>query len=112
MSKDNFCFGLEKKRCVTRGISNKMPLEYQVLMWQWIDNLVLEKAKVDYLQVFTFSIEERDGLKYQIIEHHQEVPEYKVKYTMEPLDREIVGTVFVIDDGDDGCCTMLWADEY
>lgn len=108
----NFCFGLEKKRYVTRGIHDRMPIEYQMLMWQWIDELVLEKGNADYLQVFDFSLVEIDGRKMQVIEHHQEVPEYKAKYTLEPSDKEIVGKVFVIDDGEGGCCTMLWVDEY
>ena len=108
----NFCFGLEKKRYVTCGIRDRMPIEYQVLMWQWIDALVLEQGNADYLQVFSFFLEETKGKKMQVIEHHQEVPEHKVKYTMEPLAEVVVGTVFVIDDGEGGCCTMLWSDEY
>ena len=109
--KEQYYFGLEKKRYVTRGISELLPDEYIFLLWQWIDCLVLEKGKdVDYLQVFDFEVVTEDGKVYQQITHSQEVPEYKVVYRLEVIGNGITGKVFVIDDSQN--CTMLWNYEY
>ena len=109
--KDQYNFGLEKKRYVTRGISELLPDEYIFLLWQWIDCLVLEKGKdVDYLQVFDFEVVTEEGKVYQQITHSQEDPEYKVAYQTEVIGEGITGKVFVIDDSQN--CTMLWSYEY
>lgn len=111
--KKQYCFGLEKKRYQTKGINSRMPMEYRMIMWMWIDELVKEHGNADYLQVFNFSVGTENGKKYQYIEHIQETPEYQEVYRMDLLDEEaegIEGKVFVIDDGEQ--CTMLWAEEY
>ena len=42
-------------RYMTSGINQRLPKEIQALLWIAIDaRLLLEKEKVDYLQVFTF----------------------------------------------------------
>lgn len=109
--KEKFYLGPEKKRYVTRGISELLPDEYIFLLWQWIDCLVLEKGKdVDYLQVFDFEVVTEEGKVYQQITHSQEVPEYKEVYKLEVIGDGITGKVFVIDSQD--YCTMLWSYEY
>lgn len=67
------------------------------------------KVKVDYLQIFRIS---KDDNKKIIIEHEQEVPKYKEKYSIELLDIEITGAikVYVIDSID--YTTMILAEEY
>ena len=111
MSEKEQYFGLEKKRYVTRGISELLPDEYIFLLWQWIDCLVLEKGKdVDYLQVFDFEVVTEEGKVYQQITHSQEVPEYKAEYQLEVIGDGTSGKVFVIDSQD--YCTMFWSYEY
>lgn len=109
--KEQYNFGLDKKRYVTKGISELLPDEYVILLWQWIDLLVLEKGRdVDYLQVFDFELVTEEGKVYQQITHSQEIPEYKVVYQTEVIGEGITETVFVIDDSQN--CTMLWNYEY
>lgn len=109
--KEEYNFGLDKKRYLTRGISEILPDEYVLLLWQWIDLLVLEKgSEVDYLQVFEFELIEDNGKLYQQIIHLQEEPEYKMTYRLEAIGDGITGKVFVIDDSQN--CTMLWNYEY
>ena len=73
-----------------------------------IDKLNEESKELDYLQVFKVSKCE-EGI---VIEHSQEVPEYKEKYVITLEDIEIEGDikVFVIDD--DVYSTMMLAEEY
>ena len=59
-------------RYITRGISEQVPLEIQLLMWNEVDKIV-KNYKVDYLQVFEFSVKDN----YIEMEHRQEEPEYK-----------------------------------
>lgn len=95
----------EENRYMTKGIANGIDLGLQVLLWNLIDDLEIEK---DYLQVFQI----RGTGKSCIIEHSQEVPEYKRSYEYPGTimeDGEEV-TIFAIDDGDHS--TMLFADEY
>lgn len=92
----------DNPRYLTRGVSNYIPLELQIFMWQCIDNLKVEK---DYLQVFNLSVV--NGI--QKVEHKQEVPKYQNTYSVlvsNPVDAKI----FVIDDGEHS--TMLLAEEY
>lgn len=107
-----YYFGLEKKRYLTKGIASSMPDEYILLMWQWIDFLVLEKGKdVDYLQVFDFEVITENGKVYQQVTHSQEVPEYKAVYRLELTGKGITGKVFAIDDSQEAC-VLLWSEEY
>ena len=57
-----------KERYLTRGISNEIPLEIQILLWSMIDKL---NVKTDYLQLFEIEPIDANLLK---IEHRQEVP--------------------------------------
>lgn len=110
--KTQYNFGLEKKRYLTKGIATSMPDEYILLMWQWIDLLVLEKGKdVDYLQVFDFEVVTENGKRYQQVTHFQEVPEIKLVYRLELKGEGITGKVYAIDDSNE-CCTLLWSSEY
>ena len=103
------CFDASKPRYMTKGIEQKMPMEYQFLIWNYIDELD-KSIDLDYLQVFDFSIENHLEMKIQCIEHSQEVPEYQTTHKISNPSETITGRVFVIDDGDHS--TMLWASEY
>ena len=89
-------------RYCTKGISENVPIELQMILWSQIDSLEVEK---DYLQVFTLTAEDEK----QVIEHHQEFPEYRRKSGYSS-DNPITAKIFVIDD--ETHSTMLLAEEY
>ena len=90
------------QKFITRGVAENIPILLQMLMWEMIHNLPVDK---DYLQVFSLS--EKDG-KQRII-HTQEEPEYEKEYVLNitPITN---GKVFVIDDNTHS--TMLMNYEY
>ena len=73
-----------------------------------IDKLNEEGKELDYLQVFKVR-KCKEGI---VIEHSQEVPEYKEKYVIDLENIEVNGNikVFVIDDNE--YSTMMLAEEY
>lgn len=90
------------QKFITKGVSENIPIPLQVLMWEMIRTLPVDK---DYLQVFSLS--EKDG-KQRII-HTQEEPEYEKEYVLN-LNPITTGKVFVIDDKTHS--TMLMNYEY
>lgn len=96
-------FDTQKPKHETKGINERLCLDYRIIMWDLIEKLSKE-IELDYLQVFEFSTQDN---KVQKIKHSQEVPEYEKAYIVPMVDDGIQGKVFVIDDGDH--CTMLWA---
>lgn len=91
------------KRFTTMGISEKVPLALQVIMWNMIDTMDTVK---DYLQVFELS--EENG-KQKII-HSQEQPSYKKEYLFNTGTPFLNAKIFVIDD--ETHSTMLFNYEY
>lgn len=97
-------------RYLTKGISTQVDIRLQIFMWNLIDELIKdENMKVDYLQVFNIY---KKGNKI-LIEHKQEVPEYRKIYELPnagdiEVDDDI--KIFVIDDGP--YSTMLLSYEY
>lgn len=91
------------KRFVTCGVSEKVPIELQLIMWNLIDTLDIKK---DYLQVFDLS--EDNGT--QKIIHSQEDPPYKKEYSFKTNTPFLSGKIFVIDD--ETHSTMLFSYEY
>ena len=90
------------KNYITRGISENIPLELQIILWDMVLSMPVKK---DYLQIFELSTNEN----VLTIKHSQEVPPYKKTYqliTFEPLDEKI----YIIDDIE--YSTMLLASEY
>lgn len=102
-------FKSKNNRYITRGINEEVDIRLQLLMWSMIDNLN-EKGNVelDYLQVFKLR---KEGA-FIVIEHYQEVPEYKKVYTLELEDIELNRNlkIYVIDSVE--YATMLLAEEY
>lgn len=102
-------FDNKDNRYITRGISEEVDIRLQLLMWSMIDNLN-EKGniEVDYLQVFKL----RKERAFIVIEHYQEVPEYKKIYSLKlediGLDKNL--KIYAIDSGE--YATMLLAEEY
>lgn len=98
----------KENRYVSRVANSVIDIRLQLIMWNLIDELKM-KVKVDYLQIFRIS---KDDNKKIIIEHEQEVPKYKEKYSIELLAIEITGVikVYVIDSVD--YSTMILAEEY
>ena len=93
-----------KERYLTRGISNEIPLEIQILLWSMIDKLNVKK---DYLQVFEIEPIDANLLK---IEHRQEVHKYKSDIVVKNVGISSKVKIFVIDDG--VYSTMMLSSEY
>ena len=96
----------KNERYLTVGIANTLPTWLVFLLWDAIDEM---KTPVDYLQVFSVSCGESNGVSYLTVVHTQENPEYSQTYTVITNDK-VTAKIFVIDDGDHS--TMLLAEEY
>ena len=96
----------KNERYLTVGIANTLPPWLVFMLWDSIDNM---ETPVDYLQVFSVSYEEKDGLSHLTIVHSQENPEYTQTYTAVAQDT-VNAKIFVIDDG--SYSTMMLAEEY
>ncbi len=90
-------------RYATKGVSEEVPLVTQLILWGLVDSMKVEEQ--DYLQVFTLTA--GDGK--QVVEHHQEIPEYRKKSSF-PAENPVNAKIFVIDD--ETHSTMLLAEEY
>lgn len=84
----------DKDRYLTRGVSEEISLEIQILLWSMIGKI---KIKKDYLQVFE-------------IEHRQEIPKYKKEHVVVNTGINSKAKIFVIDDGE--YSTMMLSSEY
>lgn len=94
----------DKERYLTRGVSNKIPFEIQLLMWSMIEELKVNK---DYLQVFEVNPISDNLLK---IEHRQEIPKYKKEIIVRNIGINSKEKIFVIDEGE--YSTMMLSEEY
>lgn len=94
----------DKERYLTRGVSNKIPFEIQLLMWSMIEELKVNK---DYLQVFEVKPINDNLLK---IEHRQEIPKYKKEIIVRNIGINSKEKIFVIDEGE--YSTMMLSEEY
>ena len=95
----------KENRYITRGVNEKIDLSLQILLWNLVDDLKVEK---DYLQVFKLS---RTGEVINI-EHIQEVLEYKsfIKVNAKDWEFKEEMKIYVIDSGI--YSTMLLSEEY
>ncbi len=95
-------------RTHTKGVEYCISQEIINYLWSMIDDLSMIK-KIDYLQIFYFKIK-RNNL---VIEHRQEVPRYRKKYTFTHLNevyRYRGLKVYIIDDYD--YSIMMLSSEY
>lgn len=96
---------------ITRGINEKLDVRLQIMLWEMIELLRKQNIELDYLQIFKIS--NKSGKV--VVEHSQEVPEYRVKYL---LDVKVVNLnedikVYVIDsEGSIAISTMMLSNEY
>ena len=94
---------------MTRGIKETLDISLQMMLWQIIDDVKESKeVELDYLQVFKI----RRSNEELIIEHTQEVPEYKKVYLFNNLGSLIEEDlkIFIIDENDYNI--MFLAEEY
>ena len=89
-------------RYLTRGVSDTIPLQLQMFIWNCIDRL---PDDCDYLQIFR--LKPFGGM--QQIEHTAEEPAHRKIYLF-PTDNPITEKIYVIDS--ETYCTMLLASEY
>ena len=94
-------------RYITKGVQEHIPTLLMLFMWEAIDR-GREERTLDYLQIFTFYVEDNQ----QKIKHEQEQPPYERVYVCGKAEGMVTITekVYVIDDGDH--ITMLLANEY
>lgn len=99
----------KNNRYMTRGIKETLDISLQMMLWKMVDDLKESKEiELDYLQVFKI----RRSNEQLIIDHTQEVPEYKKIYTFNKLSSLVEGDlkIFIIDENDYNI--MLLAEEY
>lgn len=96
-------FEPEKKRYLTRGVDNTIPIELQIFLWNAIDNMPEPK---DYLQIFELT--SKGGVQY--IHHKSEQPEFEMTYILPAVRNAVNAKVYCIDSEE--YCTMLLAEEY
>ena len=100
----------KNNRLITRGISERLPLQIIAQLWLSIDFQLNAKYEMDELQVFKF---EKVSDTVLAITHEQEVPERKtVIYCEYQKDFEEIlnEKVYIINEGDHSI--MLFATEY
>ena len=94
----------KENRYMTREIDENIPVEIAILLWDLIDNLIIEK---DYLQIFEIN---PIGLGVVEIVHKQEVPKYEVSvYIQNDLIKDKL-KIYVIDSIE--YSTMMFSNEY
>ncbi|MEN6411941.1 MAG: DUF960 family protein [Veillonellales bacterium] len=99
------------KRYATRGITEKLGLDLQLLLWSLIDRRKKTGIEVDYLQVFELSVIQKNGVAIQSVIHKQEIPPANDIYYFPLLVEERVqGTVWAMDSEE--YCMMLLPEEY
>ena len=92
-------------RYITKGVQEHIPTLLMLFMWEAIDR-GREERTLDYLQIFTFYVEDNQ----QKVRYEQEQPPYERVYVCGEATTGIEEKVYVIDDGDH--ITMLLANEY
>ena len=99
----------KSNRYMTKGIKQSLDISLQIMLWQIIDDFKdTKEIELDYLQVFKI----RRNKNELIIEHTQEIPEYKKVYLFNNLGSLIEEDlkIFIIDENDYNI--MLLAEEY
>lgn len=99
----------EEKRYISNGVNSKVNILLQVTLWNMVNELKKKsEIELDYLQVFR--IKKRD--KELIIEHSQEVEQYKKVHVFKGVSNLIEEDlkVFIIDENSYNI--MILAEEY
>lgn len=94
----------KENRYMTRKIVEEIPLEINILLWNLIDELQIEK---DYLQIF-----ELNPIGEGIVEivHKQEIPEYESSIYIHNEEIKENKKIYAIDSME--YSTLMFSDEY
>ncbi len=92
------------ERYITREVSDRVPVEIQILMWNLVEEIEGEK---DYLQVFEVI---PNGSEFVEITHKQEIPETTSNYIVKNVGIETEMKLYIIDNGE--YSTMMFSHEY
>lgn len=98
----------DNPRYITKGFQNTIPIETQLILFYLLDS-AKGTHQLDYLQVFSLSIEKHGPHDLQKIVYSQEQPKWS-KTVYSPVKDPVTAKVFVIDDKSHH--TFLLADEY
>lgn len=105
-------FDPKKEKYITKGIDAEIPVDYQIRMFNTIEEWYQKGLQLDYLQVFKLLVEKDDkGNNIQVIRHMQEVPELQEEIRFHIIGKGVVNQIYVIDDGAE-YFTMLLCSEY
>lgn len=92
------------ERYITREVSDRVPVEIQILMWNLVEEIEGEK---DYLQVFEVI---PNGSEFVEITHKQEIPEFTCNYIIKNVGIKTKMKLYIIDNGE--YSTMMFSHEY
>lgn len=97
----------DSQRYISKGINSTIPLVLQIVMWDKIDNMKIEK---DYLQVFKLTPKTNNTVH---IEHFQEEPDFKEEFDCKVKGENMIHEsykIYVIDS--ETYSTMILSSEY
>ena len=97
----------DNERYITKGVYTQVPAYLVSMLWYLVETAAIDEQ--DHFQIFELSSEIIDGQSVQVIEHSQEIPEYKATYRINTV-KAIDAKVYIIDDISHS--TMLLAEEY
>ena len=107
-------FDPKKEKYITKGIDAAIPVDYQIRIFNAIEEWYQKGVQLDYLQVFKLLVEKDDeGNTIQVIRHSQEVPELHEEIRFHVVGTGITNQIFAIDDGPESeYYTLLLSSEY
>ena len=92
------------ERYLTREVADRVPIEIQILMWNLVEEIEVEK---DYLQIFELIPNSSESVE---IVHKQEIPEFTFNYRVKNCGIETKMKLYIIDNGD--YSMMMFSHEY
>ena len=92
------------ERYLTREVADRVPIEMQMLMWNLVEEIEVEK---DYLKIFELIPNSSEFVE---IVHKQEIPEFTFNYIVKNFGLEAKMKLYIIDNGD--YSMMMFSHEY
>ena len=92
------------EKYLTREVADRVPIEIQILMWNLVEEIEVEK---DYLQIFELIPNSSEFVE---IVHKQEIPEFTFNYRVKNCGIETKMKLYIIDNGD--YSMMMFSHEY
>ena len=92
------------EKYLTREVADRVPIEMQMLMWNLIEEIEVEK---DYLQIFELIPNSSEFVE---LVHKQEIPEFTFNYRVKNCGIETKMKLYIIDNGD--YSMMMFSHEY